>query len=531
MNNAPPIRVRFAPSPTGDLHIGGLRVALFNWLFARQHGGIFILRIEDTDQKRYQPQSVRSIVEGMKWAGLDWEEGPTIEVKSQKSKVKSEGVPSEQDSQGSQILERGEYGPYFQSQRTETYRTHVELLLKNGNAYPCFCTPDRLEEMRKQQEAMKLPPMYDKCCRKLSAEEAAKKLDKGIPHVVRLKIPDAGRVEITDLIHGNLSFNLSLVDDQVLMKSDGFPTYHLANVIDDHFMRITHVLRGDDWISSLPKHILLYRAFQWEQPQYGHLPMILAPDKTRLSKRHGAVSVLAFRDAGYIPEALLNFTLLLGWNPGKGSAQEIFSKEQMFTVFSFDGIQKSPAVFNYEKLKWVNSHYIKLLSPAALVAHTLPILLKAGLIMRLEERMWTTADGRHVNEQYIHNVLTLIQPRMDIFNDEIIQDLDYFFSVPVYDPSMLIWKKGNREGALHMLKEMLNYLDAHISVSDEIQKDRLEAEVKQWISDRSYNNGEVLWPLRVAVTGREKSPSPFEVITVLGKAETLSRMRHAIENL
>lgn len=509
------IRVRFAPSPTGDLHIGGLRVALLNWLFARQRKGIFILRIEDTDQKRYQPQSVHSIVEGMTWAGLTWEEGPYLNPET------------------GEIEQKGGYGPYFQSQRTDLYRAHIEILLKNGWAYRCFCTPERLDDMRKRQERLHLPPMYDKKCRTLNNDEIGARLANGESHVVRLKVPAEGGVEVEDLIRGTVRFDLRQVDDQVLLKSDGYPTYHLANVVDDHAMAISHVLRGEDWISSLPKHILLYRAFSWEAPQFGHLPLILAPDKTRLSKRHGAVSVLAFRELGYLAEALLNFTLLLGWNPGKGSEQEIFSKDAMTEKFTLEGVQKSPAIFNYEKLNWMNGQYIKNMEIKKLMPYVLPNLLKSGALVSLGEHAWTTAQGMTVDERYLHEALALARPRLMLLNDDWVKELDYLFAVPEFKVDMLAGKKGSRGSALHALRDVLAYimtLDEKMwELSDKVQA--LESCVKQWIVEKKYTNGEILWPLRVALTGREQSPSPFEVMAVLGKDESRARVEQAINIL
>lgn len=513
MEDTKKIRVRFAPSPTGDLHIGGLRVALFNWLFARQHGGSFILRIEDTDQKRYQPESVSTILEGLTWAGLDWDEGPHPETRILK--------PASQEVTGS-------HGLYFQSQRTEIYLKHVEMILAKGAAYRCFCTTERLEQMRKEQETRKLPPMYDKRCVKLSSQEVDQKLKEGIPHVIRLKVPGEGRIETEDLIRGKVLFDVSLVDDQVLLKSDGYPTYHLANVVDDHLMSITHVLRGEDWLSSLPKHILLYQGFGWEQPQFGHLPMILAPDKTKLSKRHGAVSVLALRDLGYFSEALLNFTLLLGWNPGKGSGKEIFSKDEMIKFFSLEGIQKSPAIFNFDKLNWMNEQYIKKMPRGAFTDVVLPHLIEAGLLTTLETEKWVTADRRTVHRDYLEKSSVLVQPRLT-FAKDIVTENEYFFDEPSYVPSLLQWKnKGDAHARTHLraAHEYIASLDAY-----DFNLSALEAHVKQMIKEKGFGMGDVLWPLRVALTGRDKSPTPFEVMEILGKEESLKRISGAIDKV
>ncbi|OGL77923.1 glutamate--tRNA ligase [Candidatus Uhrbacteria bacterium RIFCSPHIGHO2_12_FULL_54_23] len=508
MNVSQKVRVRFAPSPTGDLHIGGMRVALFNWLFARQQGGDFVMRIEDTDQARYKPESVRSIVEGLSWAGLDWDEGPFMEK--------------------SHIRENGECGPYFQSQRTEQYRKYVDELLEKGAAYHCFCTVERLEQMRKDQEARKAPPRYDRHCARLTAGEVKKKLDAHTPHVIRMKVPEQGRREVDDAVKGKVSFDLSLIDDQVLLKSDGFPTYHLAVVVDDHLMEITHVFRGEEWLPSTAKHLLLYEAFGWEQPQFGHLPLILAPDKTKLSKRHGAVSVLAFREAGYLPEALLNFTLLLGWNPGKGSEKEIFSKEEMMAHFSLAGIQTSPAIFNYEKLNWMNGQYLKRLSLRALTDDALPCLTEAGLLTRLEAEEWITADGRSVKRAYVEQAVALAQPRLMCVKD-VVQESDLFFIELSYDARLLQWKQTGLANARARLLDVRGLIGT--AETRDATPPTLEEKMKAWIREKGHDMGDVLWPLRVALTGREESPSPFEVMDVLGKEETIKRIDAAIEKL
>ncbi|MFA4872465.1 MAG: glutamate--tRNA ligase [Patescibacteria group bacterium] len=526
------ICVRVAPSPTGDMHIGTLRVALFNWLFARQRKGKFIVRIEDTDQTRYKPESVKSILEGLAWAGLDWDEGPIM--KNPKFIRSSDRMPDRMIGQipnsnmDDLIAEKGEGGPYFQSQRIEEYRKYAEILLEKGVAYRCFCTPQRLEKMRKEQEANKQPSMYDKHCAALSSDEIAKQLASNAPYVIRLKIPEKGTITVNDLIHGDVTFDLRLVDDQVLLKSDQYPTYHLANVVDDHLMGITHVLRGDDWLPSLPKHILLYQGLGWEIPQFGHLPLILAPDRTKLSKRHGAISVLAMRDAGYLPHALLNFTLLLGWNPGKGNEQEIFTKEEMLALFSLEGIQKSPAVFNYEKLNWINKHYIKLMPLEDLASRAIPHLTASGLITPLEKGEWLTLDKRIIRDDYMQSVAALLQTRLVVLKD-IGQDLEYLFDRPFYDASLLIGKGEQRDTAIAHLIETKEYF--HTMPENMFKAPDFDTTLKAWIKDTQRTNSQILWPLRVALSGKEQSPSPFELMNILGKDETIKRIENAIESL
>jgi nondiscriminating glutamyl-tRNA synthetase len=324
------VRVRFAPSPTGFLHVGGLRTALFNYLFARQNAGKFVLRIEDTDRSRIVEGAVDNLLGVFDWLGLSFDEGPRV---------------------------GGDFGPYVQSERLVTYYHHVERLLAAGRAYRCFCTPEELEAMRSSQIEQGVTPMYDRRCRKLDAETSRRRAEKGEPHVVRLAVPQAGTISFDDLVRGQVSFQAEVIDDQVLLKSDGFPTYHLANVIDDHLMQISHVIRGEEWLSSTPKHVLLYQFFGWEIPAFAHLPLLLNADRAKLSKRTADVAVEAYRDDGILPEALLNFVALLGWHPK--TEQELFSVEQLIDEFDLTRVGKAGAIFDITKLRWLNSEYLK----------------------------------------------------------------------------------------------------------------------------------------------------------------------------
>jgi glutamyl-tRNA synthetase len=344
------VRVRFAPSPTGYLHIGGARTALYNWLLARHYGGKFILRIEDTDRNRYVPDALTDIMASLRWLGMDWDEGPEA---------------------------GGDYGPYLQSERLELYQKYAEQLISEGKAYRCFCTAERLDQLRKEQEAAKQSSGYDRHCLNLTAEERRELESSGARSVVRFKIPP-GRTLVYDQLRGELDFDNKTIDDFVLLKSDGFPTYHLANIIDDHLMKITHVMRGDEWLVSTPRHILLYQAFGWEPPKFAHLPIFLAPGGGKLSKRHGATSVKEYRDKGYLPEAVINFLLLLGWNPG--TDQEMFSLEEAAKSFTLERINVSPVAFSTEKLDWFNGVYIRSLSTDDLAKRCLPYLQQAGLL-------------------------------------------------------------------------------------------------------------------------------------------------------
>ncbi len=334
------IRVRFAPSPTGYLHVGGLRTALYNFLFARKSGGKFILRIEDTDRARFVEGAVENLISTLRWAGLEYDEGPGI---------------------------GGEFGPYVQSERTEIYKKHIDLLIENGTAYRCFCTPERLDQMRKAHDLNRGIPKYDRTCLRLSEKEIQDNVAEGKKFVVRMKVPDSTMVRFSDIIRGEVEFSSEQIDDQVLIKSDGYPTYHLANVVDDHLMQISHVIRGEEWLSSTPKHVLLYQFFGWDMPQFAHLPLLLNPDRSKLSKRQGDVAVEDYRAKGYLNEALVNFIALLGWNPGDD--REIFAIDELEKEFSLEKVNKAGAIFNFEKLNWLNFQHLRRKSDDEVVLH------------------------------------------------------------------------------------------------------------------------------------------------------------------
>ena len=359
------IKTRFAPSPTGLLHIGGLRTALFSYLIAKKNSGKFILRIEDTDQERFVEGGIENIIRSLKWAGIDVDEGVDIEGKGERGKGK-EGV----------IVQKGENGPYIQSERLDIYQKHIQKLLDGGHAYYCFCSKERLEELRKAQEVNKQPTLYDGHCRNLTAEELQKKLAEKQTYVVRMKMPKEGTVKFVDLIRCEVEFKNELIDDQVLLKSDGFPTYHLAHIVDDHLMGITHVIRGEEWLPSVPKHLKLYEMFGWELPQFAHIPLLVNEQKQKLSKRHGDVSVEDFINKGYLPEAMVNFIAFLGWNPG--GDREIFSLKELEKEFSLEKVGKSAAVFNREKLDWYNAQYIRKMSLKELTERCLSFFGERG---------------------------------------------------------------------------------------------------------------------------------------------------------
>jgi glutamyl-tRNA synthetase len=501
-NSKAKIRTRFAPSPTGFVHIGSLRTALFSFLFARHNGGVHVLRIEDTDQNRAVEGALENLLKVMKITGVEFDEGFYL---------KDDGS----------IGERGEFGPYLQSKRLELYQKYAEQLVTEGKAYYCFCTEQRLEDLRKEQTALKKPPMYDRHCYNLSAEEKEKQMAEltatGKKPVVRFLIPE-GRTVIHDLIYGDITYEHKVLDDQVILKSDGFPTYHLAVVVDDHFMEISHVIRGEEWIPSTPKHILIYQALGWQPVKFAHLPLILNPDKSKLSKRQGDVSVEDFLAKGYLPEALLNFVAFLGWNPK--TEQEIFSLQQLVKEFNLENVHKAGAVFDINKLDWLNGLYIKLKSNTELANLLKPYLTKAGV------------NVDDFSKEYLEAIAAQEKERLKKLS-EIGEGRGYYFKQPEYQASLLVWKKSDKADAKQKLSELLELFSG--LDENNFDKENLETEIKNFISEKLYDNGSVLWPLRVALTGQEKSPGPFETASLLylglGKDEILARIQAAINKL
>ncbi len=496
-------KTRFAPSPTGFVHIGSLRTALFSFLFARKNKGVHILRIEDTDQNRLVPGAVENLLGVMAHMGIVFDEGYYLQPNGE-------------------VGERGLRGPYTQSKRLNIYHKHVEELVASKAAYYCFCSEQRLEDLRKEQIALKKPPMYDRLCRNLSDAEVQKKIQEfsklGKQPVVRQAIPTTGETVIQDLIYGDIVVQNAVLDDQVLLKSDGFPTYHLAVVVDDHAMEITHVIRGEEWIASTPKHILLYQAFGWKPTAFAHLPLILNHDKTKLSKRQGDVAVEDFLAQGYLPEALLNFVAFLGWNPK--TEQEIFSLHELIQEFDLSKVHKASAIFDIAKLDWLNSLYIRKLSLEELVNYLIPFWKTAGVVLQ------------SLDHKYLSAIAALEQQRLKKLS-EIVERTKYFFEDPVLDPSMLVWKKSTPEDTKQKLSEVSGYLKTLPESS--FTKIDLEAALKSFILEKGYDNGSVLWPMRVALTGESASPGPFEVASVLtlgkGKDEVVSRLEKALRVL
>jgi len=440
------------------------------------------LRIEDTDQERLVPGGKEMILKELRWFGI---------------------VPDEK--------------PLVQSERLELYKRFARDLVKRGHAYYCFCSEARLEELRKNQETSKKPPRYDRYCLGLSQKEIEEKLRGGQSYVIRQKMPDKGKLKFIDLVRGELEFDLSLIDDSVLLKSDGFPTYHLASVVDDHSMEITHVIRTEEWLSSTPKHILLHRSFGWQPPEYAHPPLVLNPDRTKMSKRLGNVSVASFRAAGYLPEALINFLVLLGWNPK--TEQEFFTLKELIEIFDISGINKAGAVFDREKLDYFNNHYIRKYKPEELF-----------------EKIIGNSDDENfgrfkADKNFAVRVLRIIQPRLKTISfNEVWQNSFYFYDLPEYEAGILIFKKSDKERTLKGLR----YLKTFIQNSDDkdwASPESLNGLLQKAVKDVGLDNGDIFWPARAALSGLEKSSSPGELFWVLRKEESLSRIKSALNKL
>lgn len=517
MEDLKKVRVRFAPSPTGYMHIGNFRTALYNYLFAKKTGGDFLIRIEDTDQARFVDGAAEQLLKSMNFMGLNWDEGNFLKTSivsdSKKETTKSTTYP--------ETVEIGSFGPYAQSERTEIYKKYALQLVAEGKAYYCFCEPQRLEEMRHQQQKEKQAPMYDRyCLSNISPDQINEKLKENCPATIRLKVPKNEVVEFDDMIRGKVSFNTDNIDDQVLLKSDGFPTYHLANVVDDHLMQITHVIRGEDWLPSTPKHILLYRAFGWEIPVFAHLPLLLNPDKSKLSKRQGDVAVEDYIKKGYLKEAIVNFVAMLGWNPGEGSVQEIFSMEELIEKFELTKVHKAGAVFDIKKLDWINAQYIKNLSGEKLLENAKPFFEQKEFFKAwsMEHDAWSMDE----KDEYLKKVLIVEKERLAKFSD-VGDENQFFFQGISFEKEMLRWKTNTdrqTQESLNIAKTVLSEISENDWELKIIEEKLLEA--------AGDKRGDLLWPLRVALTGAQKSPSPFECAWVLGKTESLQRIENAI---
>lgn len=461
------IKTRFAPSPTGDWHIGNARTALFEYLTVRSLGGQFFLRIEDTDRGRFVEGSTNKIIEGLNWLGMSIDNPDKI---------------------------------MYQSTRLEIYKKFALQLVDEGKAYICTCSKDELDAIREERQKAGLPPKYTGLCRdkniKLENVEAGE-------FVIRMKMPQEGKVVVNDLIRGNVEFDLSLLDDQVILKSDGFPTYHLASIVDDHEMEISHVVRAEEWLSSTPKHLVLYEMFGWTPPQFAHLPMILAPDRSKLSKRHGATSVSEYKNLGYLPEAIVNFMTMLGWSPKDN--QEFFTLAQLEKTFVLENVNKAPAIFDIDKLNSINEHYLRE-KPVEDIKNLLSLF-------SLEN---STSDEANLIKRGGYKTVC-----------EAVDYLVELRKAPVYDSAILVFKKSD----LLTTKKALALSLAKLEKVENWTETDLQNALSEIVSDNSLTNGDVFWPVRVALSGQEKSPSPVELLVVLGRDESLARIKKAVDML
>ncbi len=470
------VRTRIAPSPTGFPHVGTAYQSLFDYVWAKKHDGQFVLRLEDTDRARLVEGADKNIYEMLRWLGLPFDEGPDI---------------------------GGPYAPYVQSERLDVYQQQVQTLLKNGHAYYCFCSADRLAEMRLKQQQQHLPPKYDRLCLSLSKAEVTEQLAQGTPHVVRMKVPQ-GQTSFTDRIRGTITFQNAEIDDQVLLKSDGFPTYHLAVVVDDNAMHITDIIRGEEWISSTPKHILLYQFFGWDVPVFTHLPLLLNNDKSKLSKRKNDVSLLSYKEQGYLPEALLNFLAQQGWSHPEG--KDIYSIDEMISLFTWDRVPKTGSIFSFEKMQWFNGQYIRAYSAERLAS-------------MVEEY------SRHPASE-IKRVLPLVHDRLTVLGefDELVE---YLYDTLDYDTAWLIGKNQTVE----LTRELLEAMQGRLMKLDSWEQEPWESALRGLAEEQGIKAGQLFMTLRVAITFTKASPPLRESMELLGRDESIKRIELAIKKL
>lgn len=523
------IRTRFAPSPTGYLHVGGLRTALYSYLLAKKHEGKFVLRIEDTDQKREVEGATAHLIEMLEWAGL---------------------IPDESPSSG------GPFEPYIQSQRTETYRKYADDLLEKKHAYRCFCTAERLTEMREQQEKAKQAPMYDRHCLYLTDEEIQKNLDEKKPFVIRQKIPLEKLVKFKDLVRGNVTFAAKTLDDQVLLKSDGFPTYQLANVIDDHLMEITHVIRGEEWLPSTPKHILLYEAFGWEHPEFAHIPLLLNKDRSKLSKRQGDVSVEDYIEKGYSKEAIINFIAFLGWHPGGDNEDEIYNLAELVEHFSIEKVHKAGAIFDLEKLDWFNWQWNRRKFHEDL--HEFSKKLDQNVQIHSPKKgefIYRFNNNDYAHEFFIHRTDQLktmcfnslnkdyknndekLRKALLTVEEKVLRDhksinefIAFYFEDKKYEAELLTHEKMNVDFDIAKLS-LQKILEKFESFKDFEDEEKIKKLLLGVVEELNLKNGQVFWPLRAALTGEQFSPGVFEVAWALGKEASVKRIQIALDKL
>jgi glutamyl-tRNA synthetase len=469
------VRVRFAPSPTGYLHVGGLRTALFNYLFARKNKGKFILRIEDTDQKRTIPGAIESLMTTLKEVGLEYDEGPD---------------------------KGGDFGPYIQTERSETYREHVKTLLESGHAYYCFCTEERLEKLRDVQRKTKQPTMYDGKCRNLPQDTVEENLRKDMPYVIRLKYPKEGRIVFDDIVRQKVAMDNAQVDDQILIKSDGLPTYHLASVVDDHLMEISHVIRGEEWLSSVPKHIYLYESFGWEAPTFAHLPLLLNSDRSKLSKRQGDVAVESYLEKGYLTEALLNFIVLLGWHAADD--REIYTLQEMEQAFSLERINKAGAIFDTEKLNWMGGYYVRHLSVEYVAERARPFFEEAGIDIGNQEKYLKVINTAR---DYIFRLSDIVEHSKIFYEDLTFSEED----------RKLIGEENSQKLYSFWVEELEKK-------TDWIPED-ISSLIKQATGELGIKGKNFYFPIRLALFGSCHGPDIPTLIDILGRDESVKRLR------
>ena len=483
------VRVRFAPSPTGYLHVGGARTALFNWLYARHHDGVFVLRIEDTDLARSTDEATQVILDALQFLGMDWDEGPGVE---------------------------GDYGPYYQSKRLDLYGKYADKLMEMGRAYKCYCTPEELEKKREEQIKQGQATHYDRHCLHLTAEQEAQYQAEGRTPVIRFKSLDEGVTEVDDMIRGKVRFdNVAQVDDFVIMKSDGMPTYNFAVVVDDALMRITHVIRGEDHLSNTPKQIQIYQALGFPVPRFAHIPMILGPDKSLLSKRHGATSVMQFKEEGYLSHAMVNYLALLGWS--YDDSQTLFSIPELIEKFSLERVSKNPAVFDIQKLEWMNGVYIRELSLEDLYSEILPYWQQAGFLPQ---------DVNSELKDYGLRILKELQPRLKLLADAV--DLARYFFTDDYEYNQEVVEKILTKP---QTKEILKYISEAVANASVLDEENLKPLFKQGLEQFGVKMGDLIQPLRVALTGPNVSPGIYDVLALLGRERVLERIKRTLEML
>ncbi|OPJ54922.1 glutamate--tRNA ligase [Alkalithermobacter paradoxus] len=489
------VRVRFAPSPTGFVHIGSLRTALYNYLFAKKMGGKYILRVEDTDQSRLVEGAIEGMLEAMEWAGIKHDEGVFLD-------------------ENKNVYQGGEYGPYIQSQRLDIYKRYMEDLLEKGHAYHCFCSKERLDKVREIQKSEGKIPRYDGFCKGLSKEEVQEKIQSGESYVIRLKLPTNTEIKFNDIVRGLVSMNTDDLDDQVLMKSDGFPTYHFAVVVDDHLMGITHVIRGEEWLPSTPKHVYLYEAFGWEAPTFVHLPNILNAERKKLSKRHGDVAVEDFKKKGYLPEGLVNYVSLVGWSPE--SNEEIFTLKELEEAFSLERVSKSGGVFDTDKLNWVNQHYIKECDNDVLTDLAIPFLIEAGYIKQ---------DDAKEKYEWIKEMVSILKEGLQ-YVKQITEKVNIFFgdTVELEDDECREFLK------LEHIPTLIDALEEKIS-KEEITVDGIKKIFKEIQKEHGIKGKNLFMGTRIILTGQMHGPEIPQVMQLLGKEVVLKRIRYVKENI